>query len=58
MSRILIYMVSSLAVSVIKISKVAQFAYDDYKVVDGKRTARCKYCVSEKVVITEMDGTP
>jgi len=51
-------MASSLAVLVIKIPKVVQFAYDDYKVIDGKCTARCKYCVSKKVVIPEMDGTP
>jgi len=47
-------MASSLAVSVIKIPKVTQFAYDDYKVIDG--TARCKYCVSEKVVIRRWTG--
>jgi hypothetical protein len=40
-----------------QVPKVVKFGYDDFRNADGKRSAKCKFCVHAKVVITERTGT-
>jgi hypothetical protein len=40
-----------------QIPQIIKFAYENYTVSGGKRIAKCKFCTSERVTITEKSGT-
>jgi hypothetical protein len=41
----------------VKLPKIIQFAYVNYKVEKTKRIATCKYCARERSVIADGVGT-
>lgn len=41
----------------LQIPKVIKFGYEDYNAAGSKTTAKCKFCVHAKIVISELAGT-
>jgi len=48
---------SSTISSSLQVPQVVKFGYDDFRNADRKSSAKCKFCVHAKVIITERVGT-